>query len=118
MKRSLAIFISVPLVIVLLAAITKSTATFGATDRQPQSSAENNAEQMIDQGRQIFRFDTFGDEAYWTDQLQMQKSVTGLSPQTALALGLKVDADAVPNLTRSCFLTARRSTRNRPRTVP
>ena len=96
MKRSLSIFVLVPLVIVTVAAITISAATLGATDSQLQSSAENNAKQMIDQGRQIFRFDTFGDEAYWTDQLQIQKSVAGLSPQTALALGLKVDADALP----------------------
>jgi len=58
-------------------------------------SAEDNSKQLIEQGRQIFRFDTYGDEAFWTDQLQIQRAVKGLSPQTVLALGLKVDADAL-----------------------
>jgi hypothetical protein len=59
-------------------------------------SAEDNAKQMIDQGRQTFRFDTYGDEAFWTNQLQIQQSVASLTPRTALALGLKVDSDALP----------------------
>jgi hypothetical protein len=58
-------------------------------------TAEDNSKQLIEQGRQIFRFDTYGDEAFWTDQLQIQRAVKGLSPQTVLALGLKVDADAL-----------------------
>jgi len=58
-------------------------------------SAEDNAKAMIDQGRHIFRFDTYGDEAYWTGQLQIQQSVKSLTPATALALGLKVDAQAL-----------------------
>src|SRR5215475_14001941 len=58
-------------------------------------NAEDNARELIDQGRHIFRFDTYGDEAFWTGQLQIQKSVQGLSPRTALTLGLKVDAEAL-----------------------
>ncbi|HZZ15755.1 MAG TPA: hypothetical protein VFE08_07330 [Candidatus Sulfotelmatobacter sp.] len=34
-------------------------------------SADENAERLIDQGRKIFRFDTYGDEAFWTGQLQI-----------------------------------------------
>lgn len=65
-----------------------------------------NAQQMIDQGRQIFRFDTFGDEAFWGDTLKLHQAIQGskfggvgpgVSPRTALAVGLKVDADALPN---------------------
>lgn len=53
--------------------------------------------QLIAQGRQIFRFDTFGDEAQWTDTLRLHEVIeTGVSPATALAVGLKVDADALP----------------------
>ncbi len=49
------------------------------------------------QGKQTFRFDTFGDETFWTDTLRMQEVIqAGVSPQTALAVGLKVDADALP----------------------
>ncbi|HYK35080.1 hypothetical protein [Alloacidobacterium sp.] len=59
-------------------------------------NAEENAKAMIDQGRHTFRFDTYGDEAFWTGQLQIQQSVKSLTPRTALALGLKVDAEALP----------------------
>jgi len=55
-------------------------------------SAEDNSKQLIDEGRRIFRFDTYGDEAFWTEQLQIQKTVMKLTPRTALSLGLKVDA--------------------------
>jgi len=48
------------------------------------------------EGREIFRFDTFGDEAFWTDTLRMHEVVQGLSPATALGVGLKVDLDALP----------------------
>ena len=47
-------------------------------------------------GKQIFRFDTFGDEQLWTDTLQMQKAVSTLSPKAALNAGLKVDVEALP----------------------
>lgn len=50
-----------------------------------------------DDGRTIFRFDTFGDEQLWTDTLQMQKVIATVSPRTALSVGLKVDADALPS---------------------
>ena len=49
------------------------------------------------QGRHIFRFDTFGDEAKWTDTLRMHEVIrTAVDPVTALTVGLKVDADALP----------------------
>jgi hypothetical protein len=48
-------------------------------------------------GQQIFRFDTFGDEQLWTDVLQMQKAIATVSPATALSVGLKVDAEALPS---------------------
>src|SRR5688572_13062805 len=52
--------------------------------------------QTIAEGQRIFRFDTFGDEQLWTDQLRMHEVVQTLDPITALAVGLKVDADALP----------------------
>jgi len=57
------------------------------------------------EGQQIFRFDTFGDEVFWTDTLRMHEVIegaelggvgAGVSPATALAVGLKVDLDALP----------------------
>jgi mono/diheme cytochrome c family protein len=49
-----------------------------------------------DDGRAIFRFDTFGDEQLWTDVLRMQEAIATVSPETALAVGLKVDVEALP----------------------
>jgi mono/diheme cytochrome c family protein len=47
-------------------------------------------------GQAIFRFDTFGDEQLWTGVLRMQEPIATVSPAQALAVGLKVDADALP----------------------
>ena len=48
-------------------------------------------------GQQIFRHDTFGDEIFWSDVLRMHEVIEqAVSPNTALAVGLKVDADALP----------------------
>ena len=51
----------------------------------------------LQQGKTIFRFDTFGDQTFWTDTLRMHEVIrTSVSPKTALSVGLKVDADALP----------------------
>ena len=64
-----------------------------------------NAAVNIEDGRNIFRYDTYGDEAFWGDALQLHQAIQGsrfggvgpgVSPKTALALGLKVDSDALP----------------------
>jgi cytochrome c2 len=47
-------------------------------------------------GQQIFRFDTFGDEQLWTNVLRMHEAVSTVDPATAIAVGLKVDVDALP----------------------
>lgn len=50
-----------------------------------------------DEGRRIFRFETFGDEKFWTDTAKMEQVVqSSVSPNLALKVGLKVDADAIP----------------------
>lgn len=52
---------------------------------------------LVKDGQQIFRFDTFGDEQLWTDKLGLHKVVEQkVDPATALKVGLKVDADALP----------------------
>jgi hypothetical protein len=48
------------------------------------------------QGQSIFRFDTFGDEQLWTNVLRMHEVLPAVNPATALAVGLKVDLDALP----------------------
>jgi hypothetical protein len=66
---------------------------------------ESNARTMLKSGRNIFRFDTFGDQAFWGDTLKLHQSIEGadhggigpgVSPSTALAVGLKVDVEALP----------------------
>src|SRR5262245_66402492 len=65
----------------------------------------NNAVTKVEEGRQSFRFDTFGDEAFWGDTLKLHQAIEGaahggvgpgVSPRTALSVGLKVDIDALP----------------------
>jgi hypothetical protein len=75
----------------------------GATNFDSQIT--NNAQKMMEDGRRIFRFDTFGDEAFWTDKLKLHQAIQGskfggvgpgVSPKTALSVGLKVDMDVLP----------------------
>ncbi|WP_191061628.1 hypothetical protein [Geminicoccus harenae] len=47
-------------------------------------------------GRRIFRYDTFGDEQLWTDVLRMHEVIATVPPATALGVGLKVDVQALP----------------------
>lgn len=47
-------------------------------------------------GQAIFRYDTFGDEQLWTDVLRMHEVIATIPPTTALAVGLKVDVEALP----------------------
>lgn len=66
MKRSVATLFMLPALFLLIAAINESPRIHSP------SNAEDNAKALIDEGRHVFRFDTFGDEAFWTDQLRMQ----------------------------------------------
>lgn len=72
----------------------------------------DNAEDLARQGQQTFRFDTFGDEPFWSGTLQLDKAIEGaanggegpgVSPATALAVGLKVDVDALPASVRTAI---------------
>lgn len=59
---------------------------------------------LVAAGKDVFRFNTFGDEPYWTDTLRMHEVVQkGVSPATALAVGLKVDVDTLPAAVRSAL---------------
>jgi hypothetical protein len=52
---------------------------------------------LVTQGKDIFRFDTYGNETFWTDTLRIHDVITSaVDPTTALSVGLKVDADALP----------------------
>ncbi|HXF15031.1 MAG TPA: hypothetical protein VN517_17895 [Terriglobales bacterium] len=79
--------------VIFLAADNQTSQNFG-----PEffGSAEGNSQQMIMQGRHTFRFDTFGDEAFWGGQLKLHETINHLTPRQALELGLKVDSQALP----------------------
>jgi hypothetical protein len=56
----------------------------------------NHARELLHQGRESFRFDTFGDEAFWGDTLRLHEAIAEVSPNAALGVGLKVDVEALP----------------------
>lgn len=75
-------------------------------DKENKHPTVDNAVRLVKQGRQIFRFDTFGDQAFWGDALKLHQAIEGsrlggvgggVSPKMALSVGLKVDVDALPN---------------------
>ena len=72
------------------------TALLGCVAACTESPTNSPIERTLLDGQRVFRFDTFGDEAFWTDTLRMHQVVQGVSPKTALAVGLKVDVDALP----------------------
>ena len=57
---------------------------------------QETGERTLRDGQAIFRFDTFGDEQLWTSVLHMNEAIATVDPATALAVGLKVDLDALP----------------------
>jgi hypothetical protein len=74
-------------------------------DAAPVDPTLTTAARLLDEGRHTFRYDTFGDEAFWGGALGLHRAIAGegqggvgpgVSPTAALALGLKVDVDALP----------------------
>ncbi|MGA7480894.1 MAG: hypothetical protein WBW26_03340, partial [Bradyrhizobium sp.] len=86
-------------------ALIASAAPRHESDGDFDAVAALHARTMLDEGKKTFRFDTFGSEAFWGDALQLHKAIAGeknggigpgVSPKTALSVGLKVDSDALP----------------------
>src|SRR5688572_12199382 len=76
---------------------TSITADAAAEEpKEPNDPTLAAATRMIEEGRETFRYDTFGDETFWGDTLKLHEAVRTLSPVAALDLGLKVDAAALP----------------------
>jgi hypothetical protein len=114
MKRSVIYVVGLLLLLFISVAFARaglSSDTVAQSDRASAPLAASsdpvldNAQAMIAEGRQTFRFDTFGDEAFWGGQLQLHQAIEGanlggvgpgVSPRTALNVGLKVDVDALP----------------------
>ena len=102
---------SVTLIAALVSLLAVAKAAIDGRERSESSSDDRGAamrpagSSMIEEGRRVFRYDTFGDEAWWGDTLQLHKALEGerfggvgpgVTPRTALAVGLKVDVDALP----------------------
>lgn len=91
------------------AAFTRDRDEDESRDRRPardfDAVIEKSARDLVDEGRRTFRSETFGDEAFWGDQLRLHDAIkgakaggvgNGLSPRAALGLGLKVDLEELP----------------------
>src|SRR5690348_18375152 len=73
---------------------SQSTAT---GHRVAAAAQAHHQRALVAEGKHIFRYDTFGDESFWTDKLKMNDVIQmAVSPKVALAVGLKVDVDALP----------------------
>ncbi len=116
----LAVLAAVAALLLLGAVVFNGTVSALSTGR---TSGGESA--LLRQGKQIFRFDTFGDQAFWGDALQLHKAIEGsanggvgpgVSPKTALAVGLKVDAAAIPR-TVAAAIKAGKVDLNDPKTT-
>jgi len=90
--------------LVFFASFLFVTLGVGRGRQSSDDSVAQNSVRMVDEGRRIFRHDTFGDEAFWGGTLQLHRAIAGerfggvgpgVSPATALSVGLKVDAEAL-----------------------
>ncbi len=94
------------LLLYLLIVIVNGTVTaVSGSSAAPARSHATPAAAELARGRRIFRFDTFGDQAFWGGALQLNRAIAGqknggvgpgVSPKTALQVGLKVDATRIP----------------------
>jgi hypothetical protein len=100
------VMVTIAALLIVTATIAFSRSNSVRADNTKRNSVVDNASQKVLTGEQIFRFDTFGDEAFWGDTLKLHQAIEGaklggvgpgVSPATALAVGLKVDVDALPS---------------------
>ena len=108
MCRRLLLIIGATLVALALLLTTKmgrSAQDYSSAVSPADRAMEANDDRMIAEGRRTFRFVTFGDEAFWGDTLHLHQAIAGgklggvgpgVSPRTALSVGLKIDVDALP----------------------
>ena len=88
---------------------TRNNADMSGDPNDFNDAIEKNMKEMFDKGKAVFRFETFGDEVFWTDQLQLQRAIAdskhggigkGITPKEALDAGLKVDLAVLPKFLR------------------
>lgn len=77
--------------------ITCGALIFGCVKMPSETPPPTLDPALVAEGKEIFRFDTFGDETFWSDTLKMHEVIgSAVDPTTALSVGLKVDAEALP----------------------
>lgn len=92
-------FVPGTVVVLVTAALASCDST---TDTGPDDEELDPV--LVAEGREIFRFDTFGNEAYWTQTAKLHEVIgSSVSPALALQVGLKVDVDALPAGVRSAI---------------
>lgn len=91
--------------IAALAALGARAQDAALTDSDRSTGMARHAQEMLREGKKTFRYDTFGDQSWWGGTLELHQAIEGanlggvgpgVSPKTALAVGLKVDIDALP----------------------
>ena len=96
---------SLALVVIIAAACGRDDTARPVIPTDPAVSPTRMNPATVAEGRRIFRFDTFGDETFWTDTLRMHEVIrTSVSPNTALSVGLKVDVNALPAAVKAGIL--------------
>jgi hypothetical protein len=118
MRKTFAVAFGLVCIVFLLTILIQCKTTKSGDRNAPDMSGdpddfndaiEKNMKEMFDKGKAVFRFETFGDEVFWTDQLQLQKAIAdekhggigkGITPKQALDAGLKVDLSVLPRSLR------------------
>lgn len=115
MKRSIAVLGLASLIVLTYACATRprgvdtNPAALPAGDSLMsfQHHSEQNAKEMLEEGRKTFRHDTFGSEEFWGGKLRLHQAIAGdrhggvgpgLTARQALQTGVKVDVGALPKI--------------------
>ena len=108
-QRLILALVLLSVVALVIPRLTRGQAPAVNAKRQPpnfDATIQSNSNRMLEEGRKTFRYATFGSEAFWGDALQLHKAIAGeknggvgggVSPKTALSVGLKVDSHALPD---------------------
>jgi hypothetical protein len=98
--------------LVLYLGVVAVNLAVSAVKGDPGAPKQEAANRLFEQGREVFRFDTFGDQAFWGGALQLHQAIEGeklggvgpgVSPRAALAVGLKVASHALPHSLRQAL---------------
>jgi mono/diheme cytochrome c family protein len=97
MKTGLTLLGMVALIVISLSNCKKTNSGHRADAGEGDLNLPALDPALVNQGKDIFRYETFGDETTWTDVLKMNQVIeAAVDPATALSVGLKVDASALP----------------------